>query len=174
MRTTREEHLVGLASVEAATTLLRRVRSAHPTKGLFETGDVQWRWRTERSTDSFPQLFWFDELGRPEAAALVTDWSGTIALDPLVLPDASAEWVAHVIQRGLEHAGESGFETVELEVDRADAVTAGGADRPWLRDQGGRRRGDLALRRRTTSDQPVAPTDIDWQIVSPRRRVRTT
>ncbi len=123
MRPPREEHRVGLESLEAATALLRRVRSAHPINGLFETGDLQWRWRTERSTDSLPQLFWFDHLGRPEAAVIATDWSGAIALDPIVMPDASAEWVAHTIQRGLEHAGDSGFETVELEVDRADAVS---------------------------------------------------
>jgi len=123
VRPPREEHRVGLESVEAATALLRGVRNAHPTKGLFEAGDLQWRWRTERPTDSLPQLFWFDELGRPEAAVIATDWSGVIALDPLVMPDASAEWVAHTLRRGLEHAGESGFETVELEVDRADAVT---------------------------------------------------
>jgi predicted N-acetyltransferase YhbS len=90
---------------------------------LFEAGDLQWRWRTERSTDSLPQLFWFDEIGRPDAAVIATDWGGAIALDPLVLPDASAEWVAHVIERGLVHAGRSGFAAVELEVDRADAVT---------------------------------------------------
>ncbi len=123
MRPTREEHRVGLESVDTATALLRRVRGAHPTKGLFETGDLQWRWRTERSTDSIPQLFWFDDLGRPEAAVIATDWSGAIALDPLVLPGAPADWVAHVIQRGLEHAGGLGIGTVEIEVDRADAVT---------------------------------------------------
>ena len=120
---TREEHRVGLEAVAATTMLLGRIRSAHPTMGLFEAGDLQWRWRTERSTDTLPQLIWFDELGRPEAAVIATDWGGAIALDPLVLPDASSDWVAHVIQRGLEHAGDCGFEIVELEVDRADAVT---------------------------------------------------
>ncbi|MFM2072688.1 MAG: hypothetical protein RLZZ623_2952 [Actinomycetota bacterium] len=123
MRTRPEEHRVGLDSVEAATALLRRVRNAHPTKGLFEAGDMQWRWRIERSTDSLPQLFWFDEGGRPEAAVITTDWGGPIGLDPLVMPDASPEWVAHIIERGLVHAGRAGFETVELEIDRADAFT---------------------------------------------------
>ena len=123
MTTTREEHRVGLDASEAGTALLQRRRRAHPTKGLFEAADLQWRWRTERSSDSLPQLFWFDEFGRPEAAAIVTDWTRAIALDPLVMPDATPEWVAHVIGRGLEHAGNAGFERVELEVDRADAVS---------------------------------------------------
>jgi len=122
MRTRSEEHRVGLDSVEAATALLRRARSAHPTKGLFEAGDLQWWWRTERSTDSLPQLFWFDEFGSPQAAVIATDWGRAIALDPLVMPDASADWVAHIMQRGLVHAGQLGFETVELEVDRDDVI----------------------------------------------------
>jgi RimJ/RimL family protein N-acetyltransferase len=117
------EHHMGLDALDVATTLLRRIRRAHPTKGLFETGDLQWRWRSPRSTDSVPQLFWFDELGQPEAAVVLTDWNGTIALDPIVLPNASADWVAHVIDRGLVHAAEIGVASVELEVDREDVAT---------------------------------------------------
>jgi GNAT superfamily N-acetyltransferase len=101
---------------------MQRVRSAHPTKGLYEAADLQWWWRTPRSTDSLRQLFWFDNLGRPEAAVIATDWGDRIALDPIVMPDATPEWVAHVVERGLAHASESGFGVVELEVDRADDV----------------------------------------------------
>jgi RimJ/RimL family protein N-acetyltransferase len=102
--------------------LLHRVRSAHPTKGLYEAADLQWWWRTARSTDDLGQLFWFDHLGRPEAAVIATDWGDRIALDPIIMPDATPDWVAHVIERGLAHASESGFGAVELEVDRADDV----------------------------------------------------
>ncbi len=122
MRTIREQHQVGVEYLEAATALLHRVRSAHPTKGLYEAADLQWWWRTPRSTDDLRQLFWFDHLGRPEAAVIATDWGDRIALDPIVMPDATPDWVAHVIERGLAHASESGFGTVELEVDRADDV----------------------------------------------------
>ncbi len=118
----REQHLVGGHYLEAATALLQRGRSAHPTKGLYETADLQWWWRTPRSTDTFRQLFWFDHRGRPEAAVIATDWGDRIALDPIVMPDATPDWVAHVIERGLAHASESGFGAVELEVDRADDV----------------------------------------------------
>ena len=38
------------------------------------------------------------------------------------MPDATPDWVAHVIERGLAHASASGFEAVELEVDRADGL----------------------------------------------------
>jgi GNAT superfamily N-acetyltransferase len=116
----REQYRVGVDYLEAATALLRRVRSVHPTEGLLEAADLHWWWRTPRSTDSFPQIFWFDPLGRPEAAVIATDWGDGIALDPIVMPDATPEWIAHVIERGLAHASESGFETVDVAVDRAD------------------------------------------------------
>ena len=116
----RERHLVGIHYLESATWLLQRVRKVHPTKGLYEAADLQWWWRTPRSTDNLPQLFWFDHLGRPVAAAIATDWGDAIALAPIVMPDATPDWVAHVIERGLAHASGSGFEAVDLEVDRAD------------------------------------------------------
>jgi GNAT superfamily N-acetyltransferase len=118
----REHHRVGVHYLEVATALLQRVRSIHPTAGLYEAADLHWWWRTPRPTDRFPQLFWFDDLGRPEAAVIATDWGDRIALDPIVMPDATPDWVAHVMERGLAHAGESGFGAVGLEVDRADAV----------------------------------------------------
>ena len=104
------------------TALLQRIRSAHPTAGLYEAADLQWWWRKPRSTDSIPQLFWFDHLGRPEAAVIATDWGDRIALDPMVMPDATSEWIAHVMERGLAHAEAAGFAAVGLEVDRADDV----------------------------------------------------
>jgi GNAT superfamily N-acetyltransferase len=118
----REQHRAGIHYLEAATALLHRVRSVHPTAGLLEAADLQWWWRTPRSTDSLGQLFWFDRLGRPAAAVIATDWGDGIALDPIVMPDAAPDWVAHVVERGLAHARESGFEAVDVVVDLADDV----------------------------------------------------
>lgn len=122
MRTPQEQHRVGIRYLEDATALLRRVRSVHPTAGLLEAADLHWWWRSPRSTDDLPQLFWFDQLGRPEAAVIATDWGDGTALDPIVMPDATPDWVSHVIERGLAHAGESGFGAVDVVVDRADHV----------------------------------------------------
>lgn len=122
MQPVREDHRVGVDYLEAVTALLQRVRSAHRTAGLYEAADLQWWWRTPRSTDELPQLFWFDHLGRPEAAVIVTDWGDRIALDPITMPDTTPDRLAHVVERGLAHASESGFETVGLEVDRANDV----------------------------------------------------
>jgi len=121
MRTLREEHRVGLQYLETATALLQRVRSSHRTAGLYEAADLQWWWsQMPRSTDNLPQLFWIDHLGRPEAAMIATDSPVRTQLDPMIMPDATPDLVAHVIERGLAHARESGFEAVGLEVDRAD------------------------------------------------------
>lgn len=125
----REQHLTGLAAVEAATVLLQRVRNAHPTAGIYQAAELQWWWRNPRSSDDVPQLFWFDDGDRPVAAVITTDWGDgssavyedtTLAI--IVLPDATPDWVAHVVERGLAHAAELGIDTVGLEVDRADHV----------------------------------------------------
>jgi GNAT superfamily N-acetyltransferase len=118
----REQHRVGVHYLEAVTALLQRVRSADATKGLYEAADLQWWWRMPRATDDLRQLFWFDHLGRPEAAVIATDWGDRVTLDPIVMPEATPDWVAQVIECGLAHARESGFGAVELEVDRADDV----------------------------------------------------
>jgi len=87
---------------------------------LYEAADLQWWWRTPRSTDQLPQLFWFDDHGRPVAAVIATDWGDHIALDPIVMPDATFDWTAHVIEHGLGHARRSALEPLRLEVDSAD------------------------------------------------------
>jgi GNAT superfamily N-acetyltransferase len=118
-----EQHRVGKQYLEAATTLLHRVRGAHHTAGLLEAADLQWWWRAPRSTDAFPQLFWFDDLGRPEAAVVATDWGDGVALDPIVMPDATPDWVAHVVERGIAHASEFGHGDLDVVIDRDDRVT---------------------------------------------------
>lgn len=115
----KEQQLVGLAHLEAATNLLQLIRVDDPTAGLWEAADRQWSWRNERSTDDVPQLFWFDDAGNPRAAAITTGTPYGFAFDPIVMPDASAEWLAHVVTRGLEHAASCGIDAVEVEVDRA-------------------------------------------------------
>jgi GNAT superfamily N-acetyltransferase len=120
----REEHRVGIRYLEEVTTLMQRVRAAHPTAGQFEAGDFQWWWRTPRATDDLPQLFWFDDAGRPGAAVIATDWGDSVSLDPIVMPDATPEWIAHIVERGLAHANEAGFDAVDVVIDRADDVMA--------------------------------------------------
>jgi GNAT superfamily N-acetyltransferase len=121
----REEHRTGIRYLEAVTTLLQRVRAAHPTAGVFEAADFQWWWRSPRSTDALPQLFWFDDSGLPEAAVIATDWGETMALDPILMPGASQDWIGHVVERGLAHARDSGLDEVEIAIARSDEVMAG-------------------------------------------------
>lgn len=127
----REEHRAGLSYLEAATTLLQRARASHPTAGLYEAAELQWWWSIPRRTDELPQLFWFDDDGQPAAAVIATDFGdGTSALydSPTlvisILPDAEddADWVDHVVGRGLAHVRSNGIESVELEVLQTDEV----------------------------------------------------
>jgi GNAT superfamily N-acetyltransferase len=127
MSAMRQQHLVGLDYLRVVTALLQRIRGAHPTAGLYQAAELHWWWRNPRSTDQVPQLFWFDDHGRPAAAVIATDWGDgssavfedtTLAL--IVMPDASPDWVTHVIEHGLAHAAESGIEAIDVEVDRTD------------------------------------------------------
>lgn len=118
----REVFRQGVHALETVTALLQRVRRAHPTQGLYEAADFQWWWRIARATDTFPQLFWLDPNGNPEAAVIATAWDGRTTLSPLVMPDATPDWITHVMERGLAHAAASGPGAVELEVDRDDVV----------------------------------------------------
>jgi RimJ/RimL family protein N-acetyltransferase len=119
------EPRVGLQALDAVTVLLQRIRDAHPTAGLYEAADLQWWWRTPRSTDDLPQLFWFDRDGRPIAAMIATDWGDHVALAPLVMPDATLDWTAHVIEHGLAAATRSALEPLRLEADAADGPLRG-------------------------------------------------
>ena len=116
-----EERRSGLEAVETATEIVRRIRLRHPTSGLFQPADVQWWWRTSRTTDHVPQLVWSDDAG-PVAAALLTDWGDETALDLLVPPGLAATGLAHLLDRGLAHAAGLGIADVVMEVGQDDHV----------------------------------------------------
>lgn len=118
----RERQLLGLDYLQAVTELLQRNRRMHPTAGLYEAADLQWWWRTPRSTDAVPQLLWFDEHDRPTAAAILTAWKDATALDTMVLADATPEWTAHVVERGLEHASRLDLGPLIVDVGHDDDV----------------------------------------------------
>lgn len=125
----RREQRSGSAAIETLTTLLQRRRLAHPTEGLYEAAELQWWWTKPLSTDDLGQLFWFDVDGQPEAAAAMFDFSGgpslvydNVTFCPFVLPDAPADFVAEVIDRGLALASSHGFPSVDLEVEQSDEV----------------------------------------------------
>jgi GNAT superfamily N-acetyltransferase len=148
MLVSQEKHRIGLDYLHDVTLLLQRIRAAHPTAGLYEAADLQWWWaQRTRPTNELPQLFWFDELGRPGAAIVISESVGQVQLDPIVLPDSRPDWVAYVMERGLAYASQSGFETVFLEVDRTDEVL-----RHLLIGQGFRIEGDAVVETWMTAD----------------------
>lgn len=93
----REWRASGLNALALATHLLQRSRLADPEHGVWEAADVQWWWRTPRTSDQVEQLFWLDEDG-PVAAVLLTDWGELWGCDPLVVP-RGALTVAEVWRR---------------------------------------------------------------------------
>ena len=125
----REEQRSGLDYLETVTTLLRRARLAHPTKGLYEAAELNFWWARPRPTDDFPQLFWFDDGGKPVAAVVTNDFgtaSSLLYTAPTsvfsFMPDATPEFIDHVVERAIEHLTEHGIPNIELECDREDAV----------------------------------------------------
>lgn len=50
--------LFGIDYLDAATRLLQDTRQTHSHAGVWEAADLQWWWRTPRSTDTMPQAFW--------------------------------------------------------------------------------------------------------------------
>jgi GNAT superfamily N-acetyltransferase len=134
----REQLRVGIDHLGAVTELLQRVRSAHPTSGVYEAAEMHWWWTVARATDGSAQLYWYDDDGRPAAAVLVTDFgdgSSAVYDDPIIvviaLPNASPDWVAHVVERGLAHVRDLGVGVVGIEVARDDDVL-----RSVLQEQG--------------------------------------
>ncbi len=117
-----EQQLAGHEYLTAVTTLLQRIRRTHPTSGLWEAADRQWSWRNTRATDSVPQLFWFADDGQPDAAVITTATEHGVGFDPMFMPDTAPDRVAEIIERGLAHAADCGFDTVEIEVDITDDV----------------------------------------------------
>jgi predicted N-acetyltransferase YhbS len=111
----------GTEYVGLATALLRRMRLASATGGIWEAADIQWWSRHERSTDAYDQLFWLDSADEPVAAVTVSDWTGSLQCDVFTLP-AGREAEPAAWQAALRRVGELGAVPVEVPV-RDDNAT---------------------------------------------------
>ena len=172
MAAAREERLAGLDSVNAVTAVLQRARNAHPTKGAFQAAEVQFWWNTPHPTDTLGQLFWFDDLGRPEAAVVATEFGEgvTLVYDKttvliVTMPDASDDWIRHVIRRGLDHLAALGIEAIDLEIDRADDVT-----RSFLFDRAFTVKGDAVVQCWLDAETrpPISPLPDGYRLAARR------
>lgn len=121
----REQQLSGLDYLREVTTLLQRVRSAHPTAGLYEAADFQWSWRKPRATDTHPQIFWFDDAGVVQAAMIATDWGETFGMDPITMPGATPGTIETVVDRGMTHWEEFGLGQARFVIDAFDNLMIG-------------------------------------------------
>lgn len=166
----REERRVGLDYLATLTALLQRIRRADPAAGLYQAAEVQFWWSVPRSTDDVEQLFWFGDDDLPVAAVSVVDFGDGTSLvydDPTlvvtVMPDATPDWVAHVVGRGLAHVAAAGIAHVELEIDRADGVM-----REAMSGRGFTRKGDAIVECWMDADaRPhVSPLAEGYRLVS--------
>lgn len=166
----RERLHSGLEYVSAATTLLQRIRGAHPIKGIFEAAEIQFWWSRPRTTDTFPQLFWYDDLDQPVAAFIAADFgdgSSLVYTDPVVvlgvMPDAEPDWVRHVIDRGLAHLAAHDINTLEVEVEVGDDV-----QRDAFVGHGFTRRGEALITCWLDTDarQDISPLADGYQLTS--------
>lgn len=82
----RQELLTGLERLTAVTALLNRIRFQEPRGGVWEAADLQWWWRRPRASDEVAAPVWFDDAGRPIAAAVPTAWPHAWWLDLIRLP----------------------------------------------------------------------------------------
>ena len=117
--------LSGHTYLTAIVALLRRVRLAHPTHGVWEAADLEWWWRKPRSTDELGQLVWFDQHEIPHAAAVATDWGDRVGLDIVTMPGSTPAWIASVLRSGLERLDAASSDPIEVMIDDADWVMRG-------------------------------------------------
>jgi len=103
----------GLEYLTLVTQLLQRARLADAEAGLWEAADLQWWWRTPRSSDMIDQLFWIDDDG-PVASVVLTDWGRAWGCDPIVVPGSSTIALPTVLARALEAIDGLGLEGVEV------------------------------------------------------------
>jgi GNAT superfamily N-acetyltransferase len=109
----REVRASGLEYLALATQLLQRARLANAEAGLWEAADLQWWWRTPRSSDAIEQFFWIDDEG-PVAGLVLTDWGRAWGCDLIVVPGVSSVPLSTVWARAVEAIDASGLEAVEV------------------------------------------------------------
>ena len=109
----REVRASGLEYLALATQLLQRARLTDAEAGLWEAADLQWWWRTPRSSDAIDQFFWIDDEG-PVAGLVLTDWGRAWSCDPIVVPGVSTVPLSTVWARAVEAIDASGLEAVEV------------------------------------------------------------
>src|SRR6266550_2832869 len=90
----------GLEYLALVTELLQRARLADANAGFWEAADLQWWWRTPRSSDAIEQLFWVDDEG-PVAGVVLTDWGRAWGCDPIVVSGGAVP-IAAVWARAVE------------------------------------------------------------------------
>jgi predicted N-acetyltransferase YhbS len=110
----------GLEYLALVTELLQRARLADAEGGLWEAADLQWWWRTPRSSDAIDQLFWIDDEG-PVAGVVLTDWGSAWGCDLIVVPGVTSVPLPTIWGRAVEAIDALGIDAVDVLVDDENA-----------------------------------------------------
>jgi ribosomal protein S18 acetylase RimI-like enzyme len=108
-----EVEVSGLEYLALATKLLQRARLADAEAGEWEAADLQWWWRTPRSSDALGQHFWVDDEG-PVASVVLTDWGRTWECVPIVLPNPPSVPLAVVWEHAVDAIDSLALGAVEV------------------------------------------------------------
>ena len=119
-----EVRAAGLDSLALSTELLQRARLADAEAGQWEAADLQWWWRTPRSSDAIDDLFWIDDEG-PVAGVVLTDWGEAWGCDPIVVSGAATVRLPTVWARAVEALDTFGLEAVDVLARDDDAELLG-------------------------------------------------
>lgn len=115
-----ERQVTGIAYLDLATTLLRSLRRASPTGGIWEAADVQWWWRLDQHRDPASQVFWVEN--EVAVAALVFTRFGKLAqCDFFCADNLDSQLLAEMWQRASERIKTLSAESVELAIRTDDA-----------------------------------------------------
>jgi len=110
----------GIDHLKLVTRLSQRIRSEHPTAGVWEAADFQWWWRVERESDAHDQQFLTDADGDPIGAAVLTRWPRTWGYDILALPSRAEELTPALITESVDRIEGLSSEGVEAAIRHDD------------------------------------------------------
>lgn len=142
--------------------LLHRVRTSHPTAGVWEAADFEWWWRTPRPSDEWGQLFW-SEGDRTIAAAIATDWGDRVGLDLVTLPGLPPAMRRSVFEGGVAFAASMSAGRLEMTIDDEDVELVSllsGAGFERLPDKG------ICAWMPAARRRPIAPLSDGYRLLS--------